>query len=134
MLGFVIDIEKATQDNKFFRKVLYTAESSQLVVMRLLPGEDIGTEVHHLDQFLRIESGKGEAVLNGKHFPIQDGFAIVVPAGVEHNIINLSTDSEMKLYTVYSPPNHLDKTVHKTKAEAETDEMHDKFDGVTTES
>jgi len=99
--------------------------------MSLLPGEDIGEEIHHLDQFFRIEKGVGKAVLNGIEYPLEDGSAVVVPAGTKHNIINTSTEETMKLYTIYSPPNHKDGTIHSTKGEAETDE--EEFDGKTTE-
>ena len=131
MKGYVNNIEKETIDNSNFRKVLYTAKNSQLVVMSLKPGEDIGEEVHNLDQFLRIEKGEGLAVLDGVEHKISDGFAVLVPAGTMHNIIN-GEKEEMKIYTVYSPPNHLDATIHKTKAEAIADEG-EHFGGVTTE-
>jgi mannose-6-phosphate isomerase-like protein (cupin superfamily) len=131
MKGYVVNIEKASLANDYFRKVLYTAKNSQLVVMSLKPGEDIGEEIHQLDQFIRCESGEGKTVLNGVAQKISDGFAIVIPAGVKHNIINTSSDKPLKLYTVYSPPNHRDGVVHKTKADAEADEEH--FDGKTTE-
>lgn len=131
MKGYVINIEKASLDNEYFRKVLYTARNSQLVVMNLKPSEEIGEEVHHLDQFIRVEAGEGEAVLDGVSHKIGDGFAVVVPAGARHNIINTSSDKPMKLYTVYSPPNHRDGIIHKTKAQAMADEEH--FDGKTTE-
>lgn len=127
-----MNIEKVSYDNENFRKVLYTAKNSQLVVMSLRGGEDIGSEVHQLDQFIRIESGKGKTVLNGIEHEISDGYVVIVPAGVEHNIINTS-DAEMKLYTVYSPPNHRDGVIHKTKADASADEE-EHFDGKTTES
>lgn len=130
MKGYAGNIEELSLKNENFRKVLYTAKSSQLVVMSLKPGEDIGEEVHELDQFIRCEAGAGKAVLDGVEHEIGDGFAVVVPAGTRHNIINTS-DKAMKLYTVYSPPNHRDGVVHKTKAEAESDEEH--FDGKTTE-
>lgn len=130
MKGFVTNIEKETLANDNFRKVLYTAKHSQLVVMTLQPGEDIGTEVHELDQFLRIEQGQGKAVLNTIEYDIKDDYAVIVPAGVEHNIVNTG-DEPMKLYTVYSPPEHKDGTVHKTKREAM--EAHEHFDGATTE-
>jgi mannose-6-phosphate isomerase-like protein (cupin superfamily) len=130
MKGYVVNIEKETENNENFRKVLYTAKNSQLVIMSLKPGEEIGEEVHDLDQFIRIEEGKGKAVLSGVEYEIEDGWAVVVPAGVKHNILNLS-DEEMKLYTIYSPPEHRDGVVHPTKAEAEPDEEH--FDGKTTE-
>ncbi len=131
MKGYVTNIEKASLENTNFRTVLYTAHNSQLVVMSLKPGEDIGKEVHGLDQFIRCEAGEGKAILDGVEHEIRDGFAIVVPAGAEHNIVNTSATSDMKLYTVYSPPNHKDGTVHATKADAEASEEH--FDGVTTE-
>ena len=131
MKGFVTNIEKDSLANETFRTVLYTDERVQLVVMSLLPSEDIGEEVHQLDQFLRIESGEGRAVLDGVEHPIRDGFAIVVPKGTRHNIINDSTTSPMKLYTVYAPPDHKDGTVHKTKADALASDP--PFDGVVTE-
>ena len=118
MNGFITDIEKDTLDNSFFRRVLYTAKNSQLVVMALKPGEEIGEEVHEEhDQFVRIESGAGEVVLNGEIHFVKDGFAVVVPAGVRHNVINTS-NGMMKLYTIYSPPEHKEGTVHQTKEDA----------------
>ena len=132
MKGFVKNIEQLSKDNENFRTVLYTAKNSQLVVMSLKPGEEIGEEVHHLDQFLRIEEGSGKAILDGVSHDIEDGSAIVVPEGTRHNIINTGKIA-MKLYTVYSPPNHIDGTIHKTKKDAEADEEHDHFDGKTTE-
>ncbi len=131
MKGYVVNIEKITLQNENFRKVLYTAKNSQLVVMSLKPGEDIGEEIHKLDQFIRCEAGQGEAILNGITHKISDGFSIIVPAGAKHNIINTSLDKPLKLYTLYSPPNHRDGVIHKTKAEAEDNEEH--FDGKTTE-
>lgn len=120
MAGYVTDIEEKTQKNSKFREVLFTTSRTQLVVMSLKPGEDIGTEVHDdVDQFLRVESGEGKAVLNGKEHPLKDGSAVVVPAGVEHNIVNTSQGSDLKLYTIYTPPEHADGTVHETKAQAE---------------
>lgn len=132
MKGYITNIEKNSLENENFRTVLYTAKNSQLVVMSLLPGEDIGEEVHHLDQFLRCESGDGRAVLNGVSYDISDSFAVLVPAGALHNIINTSSDKSLKLYTLYSPPNHKDGTIHKTKADAIADED-EHFDGITTE-
>jgi mannose-6-phosphate isomerase-like protein (cupin superfamily) len=117
MDGYVINIEKATLENDNFRKVLHTAENSQLVVMSLLPGEDIGSEVHGLDQFIRFESGRGKVVLDGKEYEVEDDWAVVIPAGVEHNVINTSDSEQMKLYSIYSPPEHPEGTVHPTKAE-----------------
>lgn len=131
MRGFVKNIEQLARENENFRAVLYTAKNCQLVVMSLNEGEDIGEEIHHLDQFLRVESGEGKAVLDGVSRDIKDGFAILVPAGAKHNIINTG-NSKMKLYTLYAPPNHLDGTIHKTKADAEKDEG-EHFDGKTTE-
>ena len=130
MNGFVKDIESIAVKNNDFRRVLYTAKYSQLVVMSLSPSEEIGEEVHKLDQFFRVEEGSGEAVLEGVRTPIASGFAIIVPAGTNHNIINTGRVS-MKLYTLYSPPNHRDGVVHHTRDEAEQDNEH--FDGLTTE-
>lgn len=128
---FLIDIEEATVKNDNFRKVLFTAEKSQLVLMSLQPGEEIGTETHDLDQFIRIEAGHGTARLNGKDYQLQDGSALVIPAGTEHNIINRGKDKALKLYTIYSPPEHKDGTVHRTKADAQAD-REDHYDGKTT--
>jgi mannose-6-phosphate isomerase-like protein (cupin superfamily) len=132
MKGYVTNIEQASIENEYFRKVLYTDTRVQLVVMNLKPNEEIGEEVHQLDQFIRIEEGEGKAVLDGEDHVIGDGYAIVVPQGTRHNIINTSGDKPMKLYTVYAPPNHKDGTIHKTKADAEADEA-EHFDGRTTE-
>lgn len=131
MKGYVVNIEQETAENTLFRRVLYTAKNSQLVVMSLRPGEDIGEEVHHLDQFIRCEKGEGKAILDGVEHEIRDGYAVVVPAGARHNIVNSSTTDSMQLYTVYSPPNHRDGVVHETKADAEKDE--EAFDGTTSE-
>ncbi|BCX15799.1 MAG: cupin [Candidatus Parcubacteria bacterium] len=117
MKGYIGNIEKETKENENFRKVLFTAPHSQLVVMSLLPGEDIGEEVHEVDQFIRIETGKGKAVLDGEEFEIEDDWAVVIPAGTRHNIINTSSE-KMKLYTIYSPANHPEGTIHSTKEEA----------------
>lgn len=130
MKGYVVNIEKATKENDNFRKVLYTAKNSQLVLMTLRPGEDIGEEVHTLDQFIRVEEGEGKAVLDDVEHKIEDGSAVVIPAGTKHNIINTS-DSEMKLYTIYSPPEHRDGVIHVTKDDAIADDEH--FDDKTTE-
>lgn len=130
MKGFVRDIERLAVDNDDFRHVLYTAKHCQLVVMSLKPKEEIGAEVHKLDQFFRVEAGSGEAVLDGVRTAITAGFAVVVPAGAKHNITNTG-DVPLKLYTLYSPPNHRDGIVHHTRAEAEADTEH--FDGKTTE-
>ena len=131
MKGFIVNIEKATEENGKFRQVLYTARYSQLVVMSIPPQGEIGEEVHGLDQFLRIESGEGKTVLNGVETPISAGFAIVVPAGTRHNFVNTSATEDLKLYTVYAPPNNKDGTVHETKADADAHEEH--FDGRTSE-
>jgi mannose-6-phosphate isomerase-like protein (cupin superfamily) len=130
MKGYVINIEKETENNNNFRKVLYTAKNSQLVVMSIEVGDDIGEEVHELDQFIRIEEGRAKAVLNDIEYEMEDGYAVVIPAGVKHNIINTG-DEQLKLYSVYSPAEHRDGVIHKTKEEAEENEEH--FDGKTTE-
>ncbi len=132
MQGFVVNIEKATLENDYFRKVLYTDKNDQLVVMSLKPKEEIGKEVHLVDQFIRIEAGEGRAILNGVSYDLEDGSSIIVPAHTEHNIINTSASKPMKLYTLYSPPHHRDGVAHKTKEEAEADKT-DIFDGKTTE-
>ena len=130
MKGFVQDIEDLAIKNEEFRRVLYTAKNCQLVVMALKPREEIGMEVHKLDQFLRVEEGTGEAVLDDVRTAISSGFAVLVPAGTNHNIINTGS-VPMKLYTLYAPPNHRDGVVHRTRGEAEADNEH--FDGKTTE-
>jgi len=130
MKGFVQDIEALAVENSRFRQVLYTAKHSQLVLMALKPGEEIGAEVHQLDQFFRVEEGTGEAVLDKVRTAIQPGFAILIPAGTNHNIINTGNVA-MKLYSIYAPPNHRDGVVHHTRADAESDNEH--FDGKTTE-
>jgi mannose-6-phosphate isomerase-like protein (cupin superfamily) len=130
MKGFVQDIEDIAGRNEEFRRVLYTARNCQLVVMALEPKGEIGAEVHTLDQFFRVEAGTGEAVLDGVRSPIRAGFAVLVPAGTNHNIINTGT-GPLKLYTLYSPPNHRDGVIHHTREEAEADNEH--FDGKTTE-
>ena len=124
MIGYFGPIETQTLKNKNFRQVLFTGTHAQLVVMCLQPGEEIGNEVHdHVDQFFRVEQGKARFILNGKekHLVAANGAAIV-PAGTFHNVVNVSKTEPLKLYTVYSPPNHPDGTVHKTKAEAEAAE------------
>lgn len=130
MKGFVQDIEDLTLRNDEFRHVLYTAEHCQLVLMALKPQEEIGAEIHKLDQFFRVEVGTGEAVLDGDRKAIRPGFAVVVPAGTNHNIINTGS-TPMKLYTLYAPPNHRDGITHHTREDAEADNEH--FDGKTTE-
>lgn len=130
MKGFVKDIESLAIENDEFRSVLYTAKNCQLVLMALRPAEQIGAEVHKLDQFFRVEAGIGEAVIDGVRTPIRTGFAVLVPAGANHNIINTGT-VPLKLYTLYAPPNHRDGVVHHTRADAEAD--HESFDGKTSE-
>ena len=129
MKGYVQNIESVTVKNEDFRQVLYTAKNCQLVVMALKPKEEIGMEVHKLDQFFRVEEGTGEADLDGVRTAISAGFAVLVPAGTNHNIINTGT-IPMKLYTLYSPPNHQDGVVHHTQVEAKKDNEH--FDDKTT--
>lgn len=124
MNGYVVNIDQASLENETFRTVLFTAENMQLVVMSLLPNEDIGEETHQLDQFIRVEEGSGKAVLDGVEHDLSEGFAVIIPAGTKHNIINVSEHDLLKLYTVYAPPNHREGTVHKTKAEALADEEH----------
>lgn len=130
MKGYISNIEKLSVENNNFRKVLYTDKNSQLVLMSLTAGEEIGEEIHDVTQFFRIEKGTGAAVLNGTSHELADGSVVVVPAGTKHNIINTGSEP-MKLYTLYMPPHHRDGVVHATKAEAEADTEH--FDGVTTE-
>jgi len=130
MKGFVQDIEGLAIHNDEFRKVLYTAKSCQLVLMALKPREEIGAEVHTLDQFFRVEQGSGQAILDGVSTAIRAGFAVLVPAGARHNIVNTGTEP-LKLYTLYAPPNHRDGVVHHTRADAESDT--EQFDGKTTE-
>lgn len=118
MTGFVDNIEEKTEQNSFFRQVLYTGKYTQLVVMSLLPGEEIGIEVHPVvDQFFRIEEGQAKVIIDGEEHEVSDGFAIIVPAGSQHNVINTGSNP-LKLYTLYSPPNHPEGTVHRTRAEA----------------
>lgn len=122
MIGFVKNIEQETLDNNNFRKVLYTSTYGQVVVMSLLPNEEIGMEIHETtDQFFRIDSGEGKVIINGEESLITDGFAVVVPAGAKHNIVNTSADKSLKLYTIYMPPHHKDGTIHATKDIAEAD-------------
>ena len=131
MQGFIGDIEERAEGNRDFRRVIYTGAHLQLVLMALEPGEEIGAEVHQdTDQFFRVEEGKGEVSIDGRSTPIESGMAIVVPAGARHNIANTGRKS-LKLYTLYAPPHHADRTVHHTKAEAETAVEH--FAGETTE-
>jgi len=131
MKGYCVNIEKDTIENSNFRKVLYTGKHSQLVLMSLLPNEEIGMEVHpDNDQFFRFEQGKGKCIIDGNEYELENGVAVVVPAGAQHNIINTSDTEELKLYTIYSPAHHKDGIVRATKAEAENGP---EFDGVATE-
>lgn len=133
MRGFHDNIEKATMNNGDFRRVLYTGNHSQLVLMSLNPGEEIGLEVHpDTDQFFRFESGTGKVFIDGNEYDVREGDAVVVPAGAEHNVINKSDSESLRLYTIYSPAHHKDGTVHKTKEDAIADT--ENFDGITTES
>jgi mannose-6-phosphate isomerase-like protein (cupin superfamily) len=132
MRGFSANIEKETLANKNFRKVLYTGKHSQLVLMSLKPKEEIGMEVHpDNDQFFRFEKGRGKAIIDGHEYRIRDGSVIVVPAGAQHNILNVSDTEDLKLYTIYSPAHHKDGIVRATKKEAADHEA--EFDGKTTE-
>ncbi len=129
--GYINNIEKLTLANENFRQVLYTAPHSQLVLMSLLPGEEIGLEVHsENDQFFRFEKGQGKVIVDGNEYEVSDGFAVIVPAGSEHNVINTGNE-RLNLYTIYSPAHHQDGIVRKTKQEAENDAP--EFDGQTTE-
>jgi mannose-6-phosphate isomerase-like protein (cupin superfamily) len=129
--GFAIDIEGETRANIDFRRVLYTAKHSQLVLMSLRPGEEIGMEAHDDgDQFFRFEEGEGTVIINGNEYKVKDGSAAIVPSGAMHNVVNTGKGT-LKLYTIYSPPEHQDKVVRRTKADAEASEEH--FDGKTTE-
>jgi mannose-6-phosphate isomerase-like protein (cupin superfamily) len=130
MKGYIANIETATVENEDFRRVLYTGHNAQLVLMSIPAGREIGQEVHQLDQFLRVEVGEGKAIMDGAETVISAGFAILVPAGAQHNVVNTGSEP-MKLYTVYAPPAHQDGVVRATKEEAETQEEH--FDGTTTE-
>jgi mannose-6-phosphate isomerase-like protein (cupin superfamily) len=132
MKGFNANIEQETLVNENFRKVLYTAKHCQLVLMSLKPNEEIGMEVHpDNDQFFRFEKGQGKCIIDGNEYAIEDGSAIIVPAGAQHNIINVSDSEDLKLYTIYSPAHHKDGIIRATKAEAEANEAD--FDGTTTE-
>ncbi|MEQ1642843.1 MAG: cupin domain-containing protein [Pyrinomonadaceae bacterium] len=132
MKGFKSNIEKDTLKNKNFRKVLYTGQHLQLVLMSLKPKEEIGSEVHaENDQFLRFEGGKGRVIIDKTTYNVKDGDAVIVPAGAKHNVINLSASEDLKLYTIYAPPHHKDQIVRKTKESAEAND--EEFDGKTTE-
>lgn len=125
--GFHANIEDSTIQNTNYRKVLYTSKNSQLVLMSLKPKEEIGEEIHHLDQFFRFESGQGKVIINDTEYIVTNGDAIVIPEGSKHNIINTSSTQHLKLYSIYSPPQHKKDTVHKNKS----DETEEHFDGKT---
>lgn len=132
MKGFVTNLEQNTTANGDFRRVLYTGHHTQLVLMTLQPGEEIGSEVHpDIDQFFRFDEGEGKVVIDGAEHAVKDGFGAIVPAGAQHNVINTSPDQPLKLYTLYSPPEHIDGTIRATKADAEA--MPEEFDGKTSE-
>lgn len=132
MKGHITNIEKDTLENENFRKVIFTAENMQLVLMSIEPNDEIGEEMHEdVDQFIRIEKGSGKAILNGEEYEIMDGSSVVIPAGVRHNIINSSAEEKLKLYTIYSPPEHRDGVIHQTKEDAMSDEE-DVFEGETS--
>ena len=132
MKGYIVHIEEGTLENEIFRRVLYTARHSQLVLMSLKPKEEIGMEVHpDNDQFFRFEQGIGKVIIDGNEYEVKDGFAVIVPAGAQHNVINTSQTEALKLYTIYSPAHHKDGIVRATKEEAIANEA--EFDGVTTE-
>lgn len=128
MAGYSTNIEEKSIQNAYFREVLFTAPNLQLVVMSLKPGEEIGMETHeHGDQFFRVEAGEGEAILDGQIHKLSDGVIVIIPEGVEHNIVNTSADQPLSMYTIYTPPEHRDGVVHKTKGEADADNEH--FEG-----
>ena len=132
MKGYVNNIEKETLENNNFRQVLYTAKHSQLVLMSLKPREEIGMEIHpDNDQFFRFEKGIAKVIIDDNEYEVSDGFAVIVPAGAQHNVINTSDNEELKLYTIYSPAHHKDGIIRNTKAEAAANEA--EFDGKTTE-
>ncbi|MCU7694917.1 cupin domain-containing protein [Haoranjiania flava] len=132
MEGFKSNIEKDTLANENFRQVLYTGKHSQLVLMSIAPGSEIGIETHkENDQFFRFEAGEGYVLIDGNQYDVSDGDAVIVPAGAEHNVVNKSSSEALKLYTLYSPPHHKDGIVRSTKEDAEANE--EDFDGQTTE-
>ena len=128
MKGYVLNLEKETVENEDYRRVLYTAKNSQLVLMSIKPGDEIGEEVHELDQFIRLEQGTAKVILDDVEHTLEDDWAVVIPAGTKHNVINTG-DVDLKLYSIYTPPEHKDGTVHSTKA----DDKEEHFDGVTSE-
>ena len=129
-MSFITNVEKETLVNTNFRTVLYTSKFMQLVVMSIPVGGDIGMEIHHIDQFIRIEKGNAKSILNGVERDLVDGDVVIITAGTEHNIVNTGNE-DLKLYTVYATPNHKKGTIHVTKADAEADEENDVFDGIT---
>jgi len=130
--GYVVVVEKETKKNTDFRRVLYTGKHSQLVLMSLKPGEEIGEETHQdVDQFFRFEKGQGKVIIDGIEHLVKDGYAVIVPAGARHNVVNTSKRAKLKLYTIYSPPEHQDGVVRHTRKEAMASEEH--FDGRTAE-
>lgn len=132
MKGFKTNIEIETVENNYYRKVLYTSQHSQLVLMSLKPGEEIGEEIHpDNDQFFRFEEGRGKCIIDDKEYDVEDGDAVVIPAGASHNIINTDALESLKMYTIYSPAHHKDGILRKTKEEADSNE--EEFDGITTE-
>ena len=131
MRGYITNIEEATVKNSLYRQVLYTAKNTQLVLMNLKPGDEIGEEVHDLDQFIRFEAGEGKVVMDGQDHAVGDGIAVVIPAGTRHNVINTSANADLKLYSLYSPPEHKVGTMHRTKKDADADADHH-FDGRTS--
>ena len=132
MKGFKTNIERDTLKNKNFRKVLYTSAHSQLVLMTLIPKQEIGVETHsENDQFFRFEAGRGRVEIDGNKYTVKDGDAVIIPAGAKHNVVNTSATEDLKMYTIYSPPHHKDQIIRKTKAEAEANDQ--EFDGKTTE-
>lgn len=128
MRGYVLNIEQETLGNNYYRRVLYTAKHSQLVLMCIQPGDEIGEEIHHLDQFIRIEEGEGKVYIDDNEYDVKKEFAVIIPEGAKHNVVNTGT-IPLKLYSMYSPAEHKDGTIHKTKA----DEKEEHFDGKTTE-
>ena len=131
MKGYCVNIERQTKENENFRQVLYTARHSQLVLMSVAVGAEIGMEVHEVDQFFRFENGNGVVIIDGNEYKVGDGDAVIVPAGANHNIINTSPNESLKLYALYMPPHHKDGTIHPTKEAALSEE--EDFDGATTE-
>jgi mannose-6-phosphate isomerase-like protein (cupin superfamily) len=132
MKGFSVNIEQETIDNTDYRRVLYTAERAQLVLMSIAPGDEIGAEVHNdNNQFLRFEAGNGKVIVDNQEYEVTDGSAVIVPAGARHNVVNMSDSEALKLYTIYSPPHHKDGIVQPTHETADASDEH--FDGVTSE-